>query len=146
MYNPFQIFANKIFPIVINSNTKSHDINSTIVILFHQISLRIMYEIHYKMNEAWNDLYPHKKQNIKPKLLESPPETRVDPRAENRKKEYSISSVYISRRHFGPEARRWAGRRGREALPIFLEPAEGKRSRTGDGRGEVRRADGCEGG
>lgn len=40
----------------------------------------------------------------------------------------------ISRRYFGPEARRWVGRRGREAPPIFLEPAEGKRShgrRTG---------------
>lgn len=50
------------------------------------------------------------------------------------KKEGIFYTQRISRRYFGPEARRWVGRRGRETPPIFLEPAEGKRSH---GRGEA---------
>lgn len=48
--------------------------------------------------------------------------------ASKRKNEGIFYTQRISRRYFGPEARRWIGRRGREAPPIFLEPAEGKRS------------------
>jgi len=39
----------------------------------------------------------------------------------------------ISRWYFGPEARRWVGRRGRETPPIFLE----EKGVTSNGRGET---------